>query len=151
MIDPRRNDNGFNNCSPPRRNDNGFSSNVIDRSRLLRTDLFPGLGWISSANLFNEKILPDWQRYPTTGWDHWLRVQAESLKFGDCVYPEVPRTHHIGKRSGSTVKSKWQRDSLAAMAELTDIKHAIAFAEVAVLSVGPSEKYQYLRGRVSAC
>eukprot|EP00913_Durusdinium_trenchii_P034219 g32024.t1 len=101
-------------------NDNGFSDAALLRAelnatRLFRTDYFPGLGWmIQNTTWFS--LRPSWPRYPSTGWDHWLRhggrqqlelaASAESGGSGaarECVAPEVSRTHHFDQR-GTNVK-----------------------------------------------
>lgn len=68
-------------------------------STLLLTDYFPGLGWMMRQDTWVEELGPSWQDYPTTGWDHFVRT----LPLGDCVYPLVPRTKHIGNAHGSNV------------------------------------------------
>lgn len=72
-------------------NDNGIKPIVKSPHKLLRTDFFPGLGWMTTGEILRKSVLPKWQHYPSTGWDHWLRL----LQLGDCVYPEWPRTHHV--------------------------------------------------------
>ena len=66
---------------------------------LLLTDYFPGLGWMMRRDVWLEELGPNWQDYPTTGWDHFVRT----LPLGDCVFPLVPRTKHIGNAHGSNV------------------------------------------------
>jgi len=75
-------------------NDNGFPTLARDQHRLFRTDHFPGLGWMTErSRWYDVKSL--WSRAPTTGWDHWLR-RYMALLHKQCIYPEVPRTRHIG-------------------------------------------------------
>ncbi|CAD7940645.1 unnamed protein product [Amoebophrya sp. A120] len=93
-------------------NDNGFKNSARDPRRIWRTDFFPGLGWMSHRKIIMEKVLSQWQHYPSTGWDHWIRL----LPLGDCVYPEVPRTHHVGNAKGSTVTRAEHKKRLADMA-----------------------------------
>jgi len=44
-----------------------------------------------------------WPRFPSTGWDHWLR-HGSGLRPRECVVPEVSRTHHFDTR-GTNVKA----------------------------------------------
>lgn len=66
-------------------NDNGFHGKVRHPLSLLRTDFFPGLGWLLSRRLFMEELFPIW---PDQHWDHWLRSAAIN-KGREIVYPEV--------------------------------------------------------------
>jgi len=75
-------------------NDNGFPSLARDQRRLFRTDHFPGLGWMTERSRWQD-VKSLWSRAPTTGWDHWLR-RYMALLHKQCIYPEVPRTRHIG-------------------------------------------------------
>jgi len=72
-------------------NDNGLAVHVKDKSKLLRTDYFPGLGWMMPRKVWNE-LGPMW---PNTHWDHWMR-DPRRHKGRSCVHPEVPRSYHIG-------------------------------------------------------
>ena len=49
-------------------NDQGFPHTTRDPSRLRRTDYFPGLGWMISAELWNSELRATWPEAPTTGW-----------------------------------------------------------------------------------
>lgn len=82
-------------------NDNGFKGIVSNERRLFRTDYFPGLGWMVRNETW-EKLKNMWPRFPSTGWDHWLR-HGSGLHPRECVVPEVPRTHHFGTH-GANVK-----------------------------------------------
>jgi len=75
-------------------NDNGFRGVVWNAQRLFRTDYFPGLGWMIHKNTW-ASLRSKWPRFPSTGWDHWLR-HGSGLRPRECVVPEVPRTHHFG-------------------------------------------------------
>ena len=63
-------------------NDNGFSNMARDSTKLLRTDFFPGLGWLASKKLFNSiffsyflNYLDEFKPYwPKDHWDHFLRT-----------------------------------------------------------------------------
>ena len=73
-------------------NDNGFKDRVKNPWALLRTDFFPGLGWLLPRKLFEAELKHTW---PNEHWDHWLR-SPERHKGREIVYPEVPRTFHNG-------------------------------------------------------
>lgn len=81
--------------------DNGFKDRVTDERRLFRTDYFPGLGWMIQRKTWLS-ISSKWPRFPSTGWDHWLR-HGSGLRPRECIVPEVPRTLHFGD-SGANVK-----------------------------------------------
>lgn len=73
-------------------NDNGFKEHVQDKSALLRTEFFPGLGWLLTRKLFEEELRDQW---PREHWDHWMRNQLRH-KNRDCIVPQVPRDFHNG-------------------------------------------------------
>lgn len=73
-------------------NDNGFKGIVKNPWALLRTDFFPGLGWLLPRRLYEKELKDSW---PKEHWDHWLRA-PERHKGREIVYPEVPRTFHNG-------------------------------------------------------
>lgn len=75
-------------------NDNGLRGNVRDRATLLRTGFFPGLGWLLPRRLYEDELE---RRWPSAHWDHWLR-DPQQHKGRECLYPEVPRTYHAGKK-----------------------------------------------------
>ena len=58
-------------------NDQGFPHTTADPKRLQRTDYFPGLGWMISAEIWAE-LREKWPDAPTTGWGdcHWLPLIA---------------------------------------------------------------------------
>ena len=51
-------------------NDNGYKGKVDDPYALLRTEFFPGLGWLLPRKLYKGELESKW---PTNHWDHWLR------------------------------------------------------------------------------
>merc|ERR1719512_409338 len=51
-----------------------------------------------------EKLRGVWPRFPSTGWDHWLR-HGSGLRPRECIAPEVPRTHHFDARGTNVKKS----------------------------------------------
>ncbi len=72
-------------------NDNGFEHLAgDDPARLMRSQFFPGLGWLATRAFYTE-ILPEW---PATHWDHWLRNRAVAAG-RDTVMPMIPRTYHM--------------------------------------------------------
>lgn len=84
-------------------NDNGVRTVATDEGRLFRTDLFPGLGWMISREVWAE-LSPQWPVAATTGWDYWMRLDRVSRR-RECIVPEVSRTQHVAER-GSTVRGK---------------------------------------------
>lgn len=96
-------------------NDNGFKGVALDERRLYRTDYFPGLGWMMRNDTW-DRLREIWPRWPSTGWDHWLRHGSGLVYNGEareCIFPEVPRTHHFDT-SGTNVHAG---SALAAMLE----------------------------------
>eukprot|EP00455_Lapot_gusevi_P026056 TRINITY_DN2748_c0_g1_i2.p1 TRINITY_DN2748_c0_g1~~TRINITY_DN2748_c0_g1_i2.p1 ORF type:complete len:455 (+),score=83.81 TRINITY_DN2748_c0_g1_i2:75-1439(+) len=77
-------------------NDNGHEKLVFDPTRLYRTDVFPGLGWMLRKELWLE-LKPKW----TGGfWDDWLRV-PEQRKDRSCIRPEINRVYTFGANGAS--------------------------------------------------
>jgi alpha-1,3-mannosyl-glycoprotein beta-1,2-N-acetylglucosaminyltransferase len=87
-------------------NDNGQRGHVSDPSALLRTDFFPGLGWMLTAATWRELRDAGW---PAAWWDDWLRLPAQR-QGRQCVRPEVCRTFNFGARGAS--KGQFYRDYL---------------------------------------
>lgn len=79
-------------------NDNGYSSQVSDAKRLLRSDFFPGLGWMMTRNTWVNDLGSKW---PTGYWDDWLREpqQRQNRQF---IRPEITRTFHFGAKGGAS-------------------------------------------------
>jgi alpha-1,3-mannosyl-glycoprotein beta-1,2-N-acetylglucosaminyltransferase len=77
-------------------NDNGHA--VHDPKRLLRSDFFPGLGWMMTRTLWVEELQPKW---PEAYWDDWLREPAQR-KERQVIRPEVSRTYHFGTKGGAS-------------------------------------------------
>ncbi|CAD6189367.1 unnamed protein product [Caenorhabditis auriculariae] len=78
-------------------NDNGLPK-LIDENqgdRIWRTDFFPGLGWMLSAETWNE--LSD--KWPGQYWDDWMR-QQDIRKNRSCIRPEICRTAHNMRLAG---------------------------------------------------
>ena len=89
--------------------DVGVRTFASDSTRLLLTDIFPGLGWMASRKLW-ARVGAAWPLHATTGWDNWLRANNEHNSA--CVFPEVGRVKHISK-SGSTVHNPAPYERLA--------------------------------------
>ena len=79
-------------------NDNGFHNAVADRSRVLRSDFFPGLGWMLTRHLWTNELQLKW---PTGWWDDWLREPAQR-QGRHILRPEVSRTFHFGTKGGAS-------------------------------------------------
>uniref|UniRef100_A0A7E4UPP0 Alpha-1,3-mannosyl-glycoprotein 2-beta-N-acetylglucosaminyltransferase n=1 Tax=Panagrellus redivivus TaxID=6233 RepID=A0A7E4UPP0_PANRE len=93
-------------------NDNGNPS-LVDRGhseQLWRTDFFPGLGWMLSAETWKE-LSPIW---PEAYWDDWLR-QAKIRKNRVCIRPEVSRTSHNMKLAGKGSSNGLYKNFLASI------------------------------------
>ena len=77
-------------------NDNGHL--VKDPTRLLRSDFFPGLGWMMTRNLWKGELD---QKWPSGYWDDWLREPAQR-KNRHVIRPEISRTYHFGNKGGAS-------------------------------------------------
>lgn len=55
-------------------------------------------------DLWTSELSSKWPSNPTTGWDHWMRVD-EQAKGRDCIVPELSRNHNIGAQ-GATVSQR---------------------------------------------
>lgn len=84
-------------------NDNGFFEGA-DPRRLMRTQYFPGLGWLLSRRLWATELRDKW---PSTHWDHWLRNEKQH-KGRESVFPMVPRTFHAGAQG--TFMDSWHHN-----------------------------------------
>jgi len=116
-------------------NDNGYSDMDLDPSRLLRTGFFPGLGWMLRKELWTSELAVKWPTNPTTGWDHWMRVD-EQAKGRDCIVPELSRNHNIGAQ-GATVS---QRDFEERLGKISFSKAADTdFGDLSYLNVNTYE------------
>jgi len=95
-------------------NDNGFKKYVADASRLMRTDYFPGLGWMTNSAIWSE-LSP---LFPLDQWDHFLRL--DSVHRGrDCLIPEISRNKNIGQH-GTNMGSNFFGKYLAPIAWYED-------------------------------
>ena len=77
-------------------NDNGHK--VKDPERLLRSDFFPGLGWMMTRSLWKTELEEKW---PSGWWDDWLREPVQR-KDRQVIRPEVSRTYHFGSKGGAS-------------------------------------------------
>jgi alpha-1,3-mannosyl-glycoprotein beta-1,2-N-acetylglucosaminyltransferase len=77
-------------------NDNGHM--VKDPTRLLRSDFFPGLGWMMTRRLWVDELDSKW---PKDYWDDWLREPAQRQD-RQVIRPEVSRTYHFGTEGGAS-------------------------------------------------
>jgi alpha-1,3-mannosyl-glycoprotein beta-1,2-N-acetylglucosaminyltransferase len=78
-------------------NDNGMRGYVEDSKKLVRSDFFPGLGWMMTREVW-EDLSPKW---PRGYWDDWLREPVQR-KGRDTIRPEVSRTFHFGQKGGTS-------------------------------------------------
>jgi alpha-1,3-mannosyl-glycoprotein beta-1,2-N-acetylglucosaminyltransferase len=79
-------------------NDNGFRDKVKDSTRVLRTDFFPGLGWMLTRKLWDV----EWKiKWPNGYWDDWVRDPAQRQS-RHVLRPEVSRTYHFGSHGGAS-------------------------------------------------
>lgn len=85
-------------------NDNGMTRLVADRTRLMRTDYFPGLGWMTNAAIWSE-LSP---QFPLDQWDHFMRLDT-THRGRDCLIPEVARNHNIGEEGTNMGANFYQR------------------------------------------
>ena len=83
-------------------NDNGVSYLVDegqDSGVLLRSDFFPGLGWMLTRTTWLE-LASNW---PATKWDDWIRHPA-TRKGRHTLRPEISRSFHFGIENGSSTE-----------------------------------------------
>lgn len=78
-------------------NDNGKKGIVGDVSRLVRSDFFPGLGWMICRRMWSELE----SKWPDGYWDDWLR-EPQQRKGRQIIRPEVSRTFHFGSDRGAS-------------------------------------------------
>ena len=79
-------------------NDNGFTDTVKDSTRVLRSDFFPGLGWMMTRNLWVNELQSKW---PSGYWDDWLREPPQRSN-RHILHPEISRTYHFGTSGGAS-------------------------------------------------
>jgi alpha-1,3-mannosyl-glycoprotein beta-1,2-N-acetylglucosaminyltransferase len=79
-------------------NDNGYDQKVKDPKRVLRSDFFPGLGWMMTRKLWDNELKVKW---PRGYWDDWLRDPAQRQD-RQVLRPEISRTYHFGVKGGAS-------------------------------------------------
>lgn len=79
-------------------NDNGFHSKVSNATRVLRSDFFPGLGWMMNRELWDTELAAKW---PSGYWDDWLR-EPPQRRGRHILRPEISRTFHFGVKGGAS-------------------------------------------------
>jgi alpha-1,3-mannosyl-glycoprotein beta-1,2-N-acetylglucosaminyltransferase len=117
-------------------NDNGVTGTVQDVTRVLRSDFFPGLGWMMTSQLWTNELKLRW---PSGYWDDWLRDPSQRHE-RKIIRPEVSRTFHFGTSGGAShnqfgttltkvhlndVNVDWTK----AMTTIDDVKSESAFDE----------------------
>ncbi|VDM31723.1 unnamed protein product [Hydatigera taeniaeformis] len=66
-------------------------------SELIRSDFFPGLGWMLTRQLWDEELREAW---PLAYWDEFMRKKA--VRRGrSCIRPEISRSHTFGRKGVS--------------------------------------------------
>lgn len=80
-------------------NDNGKRQKVKNETRLLRSDFFPGLGWMMTRKLWQYELNVKW---PKAYWDDWLR-EPQQRQGRHVIRPEVSRTYHFGFEGGASL------------------------------------------------
>ena len=85
-------------------NDNGKEQLTANPKRLVRSDFFPGLGWMMSRNVWDGPpshpgtgLKVNWA--PNGFWDDWLR-EPNQRRGRQIIRPEVSRTFHFGNVDG---------------------------------------------------
>lgn len=71
---------------------------MLDPSRVLRSDFFPGLGWLMNRKLWTNELSIKW---PDGYWDDWLREPAQRQD-RKVLRPEISRTYHFGTHGGAS-------------------------------------------------
>eukprot|EP00745_Piridium_sociabile_P039100 TRINITY_DN72485_c0_g1_i1.p1 TRINITY_DN72485_c0_g1~~TRINITY_DN72485_c0_g1_i1.p1 ORF type:complete len:468 (-),score=23.31 TRINITY_DN72485_c0_g1_i1:376-1779(-) len=79
-------------------NDHGVASLVGNETKLLRTSIFPGLGWMTTR----EKWKPIYEIWTdsVSYWDDWLRKRMLHEKL-ECIRPEISRSKTFGAEGTS--------------------------------------------------
>ena len=86
-------------------NDNGNENHVLDPKRLVRSDFFPGLGWMINRETWEgptkhpEAALKG--RWPNGFWDDWIR-EADVRRGRQVLRPEISRSFHFGNVKGAS-------------------------------------------------
>ena len=123
-------------------NDNGFEAGTRDSSRVWRGEHFMALGWMVSRDSFVEvATIFDMDQV----WDVPFaltmagRASAAAAEARECIFPEMPRTKHVGDRSrGWLTTSASAQQSWFDLMALHDSAEGLRFADVAAASVDSS-------------
>ena len=103
-------------------NDNGYQGKVSKPDRVLRSDFFPGLGWMMTRKLWDEELQHKW---PQSYWDDWLREPAQRQN-RHILRPEISRTFHFGVKGGASGNQFGDRlNSILLDPTPVDWKHSI--------------------------
>jgi alpha-1,3-mannosyl-glycoprotein beta-1,2-N-acetylglucosaminyltransferase len=121
-------------------NDNGNENQVLDHKRLVRSDFFPGLGWMITRETWDgPSAHPDAGlkgKWPDGFWDDWIR-ESNIRRGRQTLRPEVSRTFHFGNVKGASPSdtamklSKIQLDEIDVHWEEQDLSYlnVATFAE----------------------
>lgn len=120
-------------------NDNGKRELAVNDTQLLRTDFFPGLGWMLTSKLWQE-LEPQW---PRKFWDDWMRDPA-TARGRQCVRPEVSRVRNFGEKGVSASFHYREHISRVAMAD-----KAVDFAALDLSYLAPERFDELVFGRMS--
>lgn len=122
-------------------NDHGQAQFVNDNQALLRSDFFPGLGWMTTRSVW-EQLEADW---PRAYWDDWLR-EPEQRRDRQFILPQVSRTYTIGKAGGAS-KGQFFKKYLASI-HLND--KFVAFTERDMASLETQTYHTKFNSRVES-
>lgn len=113
-------------------NDNGNENQVLDHERLVRSDFFPGLGWMINRQTWegptghlDAGLKGKW---PSGYWDDWIR-EANVRRGRHVLRPEISRSFHFGNVKGASNSdssmrlSKIQLDEIDIHWELQDLSY----------------------------
>ncbi|KAL7505395.1 hypothetical protein ACHAWX_000609 [Stephanocyclus meneghinianus] len=121
-------------------NDNGNENQVLDHKRLVRSDFFPGLGWMMNRETWEgpakhqDAGLKD--KWPDGFWDDWIR-ESNIRRGRQVLRPEISRSFHFGNVKGASPSdaalklSKIQLDEINVHWEEEDLSYldAVTFAQ----------------------
>ena len=94
---------------------------------IMRTDFFPGLGWMLSKRIWRE-LRDSW---PAAYWDDWLRHPSR-MRGRSCLIPEITRTLNFGKEGVS--QGQYFEEHIRPMSFLADTETPVDFGrDVAAL------------------
>lgn len=77
-------------------NDHAFGNVLLDESKVMRTNWYPGLGVMFHKSVWLDQWREEWPFWDAPDWNHdqWIRYES-STRERDCIAPQVPRTHHL--------------------------------------------------------